>query len=775
MSESFSFSAPEHPEGRPGGVIPPSAGDGARPPAPPSGAALRRLAQSGALSAEALEAALRSLGVRPGPGEWAVFWRHALALCGALALACGVICFIAWNWADMHHYAKFGLLQGLICGGALLALWRGLDTLTGRMLLLGAGILIGPLLAVYGQVYMTGADSWELFRAWALPLLPLAAAGRQTGLWFMVWLTGTMWGLSYLGRLDLLRLPFLLLYPEFILAQAAFVLAWEGAARRLGAGQPWLGARWLPRLALFVALGCLTVSVCALIFLSGGRYGWRHEYGALFLPADPVNYVLYAAALAGIWLWYRRRGADLFMLGCGVLSVDAVLVTLLLKARFMIYGDVSSLLAWGLIISGLTAASGKLLRLWQRDMESETAARGGGLPEAPGFFALLRPSVSWGDIWAHLRGLNLLPQDGPPPLAAPAGAPWYVRTLQAFGGWIASLLLMAFMLLFLEMTLHLRRDFEGPLLIGGLIMLGLGAFALRGKGVTARQFGLSSALAGAGAASVALGIMARHSSLWPFAAALGALLGYPFVRSAAFRGLAAVAGCLLLALGLQSLLWGNVLDWSRRARHGALFALDPTLKRLLMTAWWAALCLGLAWFWAGEKRWSASREKSALLAPLLHGVYAALMIYLVLALMAPYAERTLAVMLSARDLGLASGLGIALFAFLLTNDLPLAAPSRAACLVAAGLTLVCGWFLPGVPLALYGLALGRHTGNKLVLGGTGTFLFAYAGYYYYNLATSLLHKSLTLMAVGAGLLALAHVLPKMLDGERAMTPGGAHA
>ena len=765
--------APPHP-------APSAPASPARPPAPPSGASLRRLASHGAISADALEAALGYLGVRPGPQEWAVFWRHVLTLCGGLFVANGIVFFFAWNWADMHHYTKFALIQGIVIACGLLALWRGLDTLAGRMALLSAGIVMGPLLAVYGQAYQTGADLWELFRVWTLLLIPLACAGRQAGLWFLTWLVGTLWGVLYLGRLNIFNALFIAQYPEFLLAQVLCLVSWEGAARRWSATQPWLVSRWLPRLVLFCALGSLTFSVCDLIFSIQDGYGFRHSYKTLFLPMSPTNFVIYIVSMAGGWFWYRKKNPDLFMLGCGVLSANAVLVAFLIRARFMIYSDISALLLWGLLIIGLSAASGKLLLSWQKELEQEEIAKSERRTEAPGFFASMRNTATWQDIWAHLRGFGLLAGDAPAPLAAPAKAPWYIQAMQAFGGWIASLLLMGFLALLIALSSGMSHNFEAPLLICGAIMLGIGTFALRAPGMTLRQFGFSSALAGTGAISIALGMLAHNSGTWPLLAALGAWVSYPFVRNVPFRLMAGVAGFFLLSLGLELSLWGHDLwAWDYGTGGTKPNASALMMARLIMGAWWGLLCLGLAWGWLNEKRWIIHRSKAYALVPLLHAAYITLLVWLTAALSMRYAHSRLFMgVFSSYDLGVAAGVGCVFLAYRLTAALPLVSPARLACLAAAALTLAGGWYLPGVSLALLGLALSRYTGNAVMLGGTGFFLFAYISYYYYNLSTTLLHKSLTLMGIGAALLLAGYILPKVLSahsGKNLTATGGAHA
>ena len=74
--------------------------------------------------------------------------------------------------------------MGIVAGVALSA-WRGLDSGPGRIALLAAGFLVGVLLAVYGQVYQTGADPYGLFVTWGLLIVGWALIGRQAGLWML--------------------------------------------------------------------------------------------------------------------------------------------------------------------------------------------------------------------------------------------------------------------------------------------------------------------------------------------------------------------------------------------------------------------------------------------------------------------------------------------------------------------------------------------------------------------------------------------------------------
>src|SRR5882672_3498117 len=134
-----------------------------------------------------LRAALGAAGVLPGRRDWRDFLDRLLLWSGAVALAAAVVFFIAHNWNDLGKYAKFGLVEVLLVA-AVLAYWRlGTERASGKASLLVAAILLGALLALFGQTYQTGADTWELFANWAGLMLPWVVIGRFAGLW-MLWI-----------------------------------------------------------------------------------------------------------------------------------------------------------------------------------------------------------------------------------------------------------------------------------------------------------------------------------------------------------------------------------------------------------------------------------------------------------------------------------------------------------------------------------------------------------------------------------------------------------
>ena len=153
---------------------------------------------------------------------------------GTIALAAAVIFFFAFNWDELGRFAKFGLVEAAILAG-LLACWRvDLDGTPGKAVLILLSLLTGALLALSGQVYQTGADTFELFAWWAVLILPWVLVSRFSPLW-LVWL-----GLLNLAAFFYFQIAWdfeAMFWALFGLNTLALVL-WEAAHR---AGLPWLG------------------------------------------------------------------------------------------------------------------------------------------------------------------------------------------------------------------------------------------------------------------------------------------------------------------------------------------------------------------------------------------------------------------------------------------------------------------------------------------------------------------------------------------------------
>ncbi|OJH35536.1 DUF2157 domain-containing protein [Cystobacter ferrugineus] len=290
---------------------------------------LHALAEAGVLSPEALERASRLAVATPGPAAWRRFLSTTLLGFGSLLVLSGVIYFFAFNWQALHRFGKLGLVLAAVTG-ACIAAWRLGEGLAGQFALLFAAVLVGPLLAIYGQAYQTGADPYGLFLGWAVLILPWVVLARFSPLW--LWLL-------------LLVDTALILYwdqvvdrdgPSLFLTLAGINgVAWAATEEFSRRGVAWLQGRWLPRvLAMMTVLPLLgpsvmlaaspkdadtegVVALCLLVGLMGAVYLFhRRVRPELFLlTLCALCAVTLITTFGGYLLFKQFRSADLELLG----------------------------------------------------------------------------------------------------------------------------------------------------------------------------------------------------------------------------------------------------------------------------------------------------------------------------------------------------------------------------------------------------------------------------------------------------------------------------
>lgn len=303
-------------------------------------------AERGAIPKHRLVDALAVAGVTPIAREWRAFLNRLLLCCGAACLGAAAIFFIAANWTALGKYAKFGLVEALIVG-SILAAWKlGIDRLPGKAALLLASLAMGGLLALFGQTYQTGADTWELFATWAGLILPWILVARFAALW-IVWMAIVNLAIGlyfsvFPAFLGIIFSPDQQMWALFIVNTLALGV-WQMLARRV----QWLDERWAIRL-LFASSGAI------LTFLVGDAIADRRW---------PLTLITYPGWLVATYAVYRQRISDLFMLAGACLSV-IVSVTVFLVVQFaaMAAPPQGVFLLTALAVVGMTAAAAVWLR-----------------------------------------------------------------------------------------------------------------------------------------------------------------------------------------------------------------------------------------------------------------------------------------------------------------------------------------------------------------------------------------------------------------------------
>jgi uncharacterized membrane protein len=293
--------------------------------------------------------ALRAAGMAPTRADWRAFLGRLTLWLGIVALAAAMVFFFAFNWAALGRFAKFGLVEAAIVAG-LLACWRlDLDGAPGKAVLLLLSLLTGALLALTGQVYQTGADTFELFAWWAALILPWVLVSRFSPLW-LVWLALVNVAVFLYFQIAFDLEP--LLWALFVLNGLALA-GWEAGHRF---GLAWLRDSWPPRLVAMASGAMATALMMSAIFGSGD---------AMAL----LSTLAYAAWLGAFFFWYRRIRPDLFMLAVGILSLIVTVATFL--AQSMLSGSASGgYLLIGLVVIGMSAGGA----IWLKSVGRELAA-----------------------------------------------------------------------------------------------------------------------------------------------------------------------------------------------------------------------------------------------------------------------------------------------------------------------------------------------------------------------------------------------------------------
>ncbi len=303
----------------------------------------------GLVKPEQQQEALQLAGERPTASAWLVFSRNLLLLLGLLSLAFGVVFFFAFNWNEMGRMYKFAALQVLLVLSFVGYYFKSQSFWLSQALLLVAVIVLGALLALFGQTYQTGADPWQLFVTWALLITPLVLFSRSEVLWvFWAVLINTGLGLymdinhSLIGAMysgsgwfwSYLLVNFsILVLMELLSSQTTS--AYLQKMLRVSK----LRNRWSAQVLGLVVFYILT---------SVGMHSlWESA------SHRALNFVLYASLMTLAFVYYRFKAKDLLMLTAWLMSLIAFILAYLAYVVFEGL-DEGALLLMAICLIGMT-------------------------------------------------------------------------------------------------------------------------------------------------------------------------------------------------------------------------------------------------------------------------------------------------------------------------------------------------------------------------------------------------------------------------------------
>ncbi|MBQ0218329.1 GDYXXLXY domain-containing protein [Alcaligenes faecalis] len=351
-----------------------------------------------------------------------------------LLLASGLVTWIAANWENWGHVAKFALAQGAVLVSAGLALlfrrrsggW-GHDLGVPAALTGLAAVATGGLLALIGQTYQTGADPWQLFALWTVLIIPWVFTVRSVFL-SVLWL---------------------------VLINTALYL-WIDVAR-LG----WFGRSYTTQTLLALAVNALLLLAAETIWRA------RHDPWRIVprVAAIAVGFFIGAQVMEGNFL----LGLVLFLVLYGIYHYRRPDLLIMSLASFGAYGSLSMLIieyaadAFLLIVVVIVGLGLGLLRFlqqqvvqWRRTHGREAAATQASVNAA----IAASPAASTAENLANAQAsVQADAQD------SDEHHPWYLRVIKLF----LYLLLPLIILLYLAVSLDLSLEALGVL--GGIMAL----------------------------------------------------------------------------------------------------------------------------------------------------------------------------------------------------------------------------------------------------------------------------------------------------------------
>jgi len=315
------------------------------------------LTHEGHLSAATFKRALILTGHIPNQSSWQKFINYLLLVLGAGFTVSGIFFFFAYNWDNLSHFAKFGLIEIAMIAAIALAQWFGLEQLPGKIALLVAAMLVGALFALFGQIYQTGADAYTLFLNWAILIIGWVIIGDLPLLWLgLLGLVNLTWGFYWSQVLGEQAWPPTLFSTTLILLNGLALAVWE-IAQYLG----WQSGRWANRLIATVTLFIATITMMYFIF---EHYAYTHDRFINYAP------FIYMGFITLILLSYSLAVRDLFMLTAAAFSV-IVVNTAAVGDRLDIDCLTSLVISFVIIVQAAAAVT--ILRKIQLHWEVQTA------------------------------------------------------------------------------------------------------------------------------------------------------------------------------------------------------------------------------------------------------------------------------------------------------------------------------------------------------------------------------------------------------------------
>lgn len=281
----------------------------------------------GEITSEAKEYALDILYPADNWGMW--ISRLMLTIGSALTL-CGIVYFFAFNWSKISPLIKFFTIQIAMVICLIGAYFYSLKRISGQILLLSASVLVGVFMAVFGQIYQTGADAYQLFMMWSLLTLGWTVISKFAAQW-VFWLVITnvflilWWQQAALPEHDMEHM----IYVVLAIFNGAALGIWEYFMS--DKSRQWMQSKWVRVLLTIAALFSMLVPIVSFV-----------------VSPSKATPSIFTAAIIGfighgfIYTFYRYKMQDIWLLAVAMLSTCIILEAIGLKILAEMFDDLDS-------------------------------------------------------------------------------------------------------------------------------------------------------------------------------------------------------------------------------------------------------------------------------------------------------------------------------------------------------------------------------------------------------------------------------------------------
>ncbi|MFK7774753.1 MAG: DUF2157 domain-containing protein [Saprospiraceae bacterium] len=262
-----------------------------------------------------IETSFRENDIYANQNDWSKFIKIFLMSLGIAFFVSGVIFFFAYNWASLHKFTKLGLVQVLLIAMVGVAVFSNLNKNIKGIILMGAGMLVGAMFAVFGQIYQTGANAYDFFFGWTAFIALWVVISNFGPMWllFLALINISVWQYfeQVLGRVDEVRMLDLLFVINLLYLILLKILARFGIITSI--------PRWLERIIVLVSIAYLTFNLSFQI-----------------MDFDTISYVTFLLGLIALPLgvYYGKQEKDTFFIATIGLSIILIFLSLLIKAVF---------------------------------------------------------------------------------------------------------------------------------------------------------------------------------------------------------------------------------------------------------------------------------------------------------------------------------------------------------------------------------------------------------------------------------------------------------